>query len=254
MRTGLIARKEGMSRIFDEDGRHIPVTVLKVDGCQVVAVRSEEKDGYVAVQLGAGAAKVKRTSKANRGHFAKAKVEPKKKMAEFRVTNENVLEVGVELGANHFIPGQFVDVTGTSIGKGFAGAMKRHNFGGMRASHGVSISHRAHGSTGQNQDPGRVFKGKKMAGHMGAERVTTQNLEIVAVDLEDNLILVKGAVPGSKSGWVLIRDAVKKPLPKDAPFPAGLLSDAKAALAAKDAAPAAEETQDAEVASTDAKE
>ena len=221
MRTGLIARKEGMSRIFDEDGRHIPVTVLKVDECQVIAVRSEEKDGYVAVQLGAGKAKVKRTSKANRGHFAKAKVEPKKKLAEFRVSNENILEIGAELGASHFIAGQYVDVTGTSIGKGFAGAMKRHNFSGMRATHGVSISHRAHGSTGQCQDPGRVFKGKKMAGHMGAERVTTQNLEIVAVDLEDNLILVKGAVPGAKQGWVLISDAVKKPAPEGVPMPAG---------------------------------
>lgn len=229
MRTGLIARKEGMSRIFDEDGRHIPVTVLKVDECQVIAVRSEEKDGYVAVQLGAGKAKVKRTSKQNRGHFAKAKVEPKKKLAEFRVSNENVLEVGAELGANHFIAGQYVDVTGTSIGKGFAGAMKRHNFGGMRATHGVSVSHRAHGSTGQCQDPGRVFKGKKMAGHMGAERVTTQNLEIVGVDLEDNLILVKGAVPGAKQGWVLISDAVKKPSPEGVPMPAGFRELPKAA-------------------------
>ncbi len=221
MRTGLIARKEGMTRIFDEDGRHVPVTILKVDECQVIAVRSEEKDGYVAVQLGAGKAKVNRTSKQNRGHFAKAKVEPKKKLAEFRVSNENILEVGAELGANHFIAGQYVDVTGTSIGKGFQGAMKRHNFGGMRASHGVSISHRAHGSTGQNQDPGRVFKGKKMAGHMGAERVTTQNLQIVGVDLEDNLILVKGAVPGAKQGWVLISDAVKRPAPEGIPLPAG---------------------------------
>ncbi|MCF8495477.1 MAG: 50S ribosomal protein L3 [Alphaproteobacteria bacterium] len=222
MRTGLIARKEGMTRIFDEDGRHVPVTVLKVDACQVVAIRGQEKDGYVAVQLGAGTAKVKRTSKANRGHFAKAKVEPKKKLAEFRVSDENILEVGAELGANHFIKGQYVDVTGTSIGKGFAGAMKRWNFSGLRASHGVSVSHRSHGSTGQRQDPGKVFKGKKMAGHLGDERVTTQNLQIVGVDLEDNLILVKGAVPGSASGWVLVRDAVKKPLPKDVPFPAGL--------------------------------
>lgn len=231
MRTGLIARKEGMSRIFDEDGRHIPVTVLKVDECQVVAVMSEEKDGYVAVQLGAGKAKVKRTSKQNRGHFAKAKVEPKKKLAEFRVSNENILEVGVELGANHFVAGQYVDVCATSKGKGFAGAMKRHNFGGMRASHGVSISHRAHGSTGQCQEPGKVFKGKKMAGHMGAERVTTQNLEIVGVDLEDNLILVKGAVPGAKQGWVLISDAVKKPAPEGVPLPAGLKVDEKAMAA-----------------------
>ncbi len=231
MRTGLIARKEGMSRIFDEDGRHIPVTVLKVDECQVVAVMSEEKDGYVAVQLGAGKAKVKRTSKQNRGHFAKAKVEPKKKLAEFRVSNENILEVGAELGANHFVAGQYVDVCATSKGKGFAGAMKRHNFGGLRASHGVSVSHRSHGSTGQCQEPGKVFKGKKMAGHMGAERVTTQNLEIVGVDLEDNLILVKGAVPGAKQGWVLINDAVKKPAPEGVPFPAGLKVDEKAMAA-----------------------
>ncbi|MCK5360494.1 MAG: 50S ribosomal protein L3 [Gammaproteobacteria bacterium] len=228
MRTGLIARKEGMSRIFDENGRHIPVTVLKVDECQVVAVKGEEKDGYVAVQLGAGKAKVKRTSKQNRGHFAKAKVEPKKKLAEFRVSNENILEIGVELGANHFIAGQYVDVTGTSIGKGFAGAMKRHNFSGLRATHGVSVSHRSHGSTGQCQDPGRVFKGKKMAGHMGAERVTTQNLEIVAIDEEDNLILVKGAVPGAKQGWVLIKDAVKKPVPEGVPLPAGFREEPKA--------------------------
>ena len=227
MRTGLIARKEGMTRVFDEDGRHVPVTVLKVDECQVVAVRNEEKDGYVAVQLGAGKAKVKRTSKANRGHFAKSKVEPKKKLAEFRVSNENVLEVGAELGANHFIAGQYVDVSATSKGKGFAGAMKRHNFGGLRATHGVSISHRSHGSTGQCQDPGKVFKGKKMAGQMGNERVTTQNLQVVAVDLEDNLVLIKGAVPGANSGWVLINDAVKKPLPEDVPLPAGLKVDEK---------------------------
>lgn len=233
MRTGLIARKEGMTRIFDEDGRHVPVTVLKIDECQVTAVRSQDKDGYVAVQLGAGKAKVKRTSKANRGHFASAKVEPKKKLAEFRVSNENILEVGATLSAKHFIPGQFVDVSGTSIGKGFAGGMKRHNFGGMRASHGVSISHRAHGSTGQCQEPGRVFKGKKMAGQMGNERVTTQNLQIVAIDEEDNLILVRGAVPGAKSGWVLITDAVKKALPAEAPLPAGLMEMAKPAEEAK---------------------
>lgn len=223
MRTGLIARKEGMTRIFDEDGRHVPVTVLKIDNCQVVAQRTEDKDGYVALQLGAGAAKVKRTSKAMRGHFAKNKVEPKKKMAEFRVSPENLVEIGSELGANHFVSGQYVDVCGTSIGKGFAGAMKRHNFGGMRASHGVSISHRAHGSTGQCQDPGKVFKGKKMAGHMGNTRVTTQNLKVVAVDLEDGLILVKGAVPGAKNGWVTITDAEKRQA-KDVelPTPAGL--------------------------------
>lgn len=251
MRTGLIARKEGMSRIFDSEGRHVPVTVLKVDSCQVVAVRNVEKDGYVAVQLGAGTAKVNRTSKANRGHFAKAKVEPKKKLAEFRVSDANILEVGVELGANHFIAGQFVDVTGTSIGKGFAGVMKRHNFRGLRASHGVSVSHRSHGSTGQRQDPGKVFKGKKMAGHMGAERVTTQNLQIVGVDLEENLILVKGAVPGAASGWVLISDAVKKPLPKDAPFPAGLRIQARTDVNASAVAP---QEAPAEAASDEVKE
>lgn len=240
MRTGVIAKKEGMTRIFDENGKHVPVTVLRIDNCQVVAVRSEEKDGYVAVQLGAGAAKTKRTSKAQRGHFAKAKVEPKKKMAEFRVDADKVLDVGAELGANHFVIGQYVDVCSTSKGKGFAGAMKRHNFGGMRASHGVSISHRAHGSTGQCQDPGKVFKGKKMAGHMGDETVTTQNLKVVAVDLEDNLVLVKGAVPGATSAWVLISDAIKKALPEDLPLPAGLRSDAKVENAANDEAPAEE--------------
>ena len=258
MRTGLIARKEGMSRIFDADGRHIPVTVLKVDECQVISVRNEEKDGYVAVQLGAGKAKVKRTSKQNRGHFAKAKVEPKKKLAEFRVSNENVLEVGAELGANHFIPGQYVDVTGTSIGKGFAGAMKRHNFSGLRATHGVSISHRSHGSTGQCQEPGRVFKGKKMAGHMGAERVTTQNLEVVGVDLEDNLILVKGAVPGAKQGWVLINDAIKKPAPEGIPLPAGFREAPEAqepkAEEAVAEAPEAQETNEAQKDASEGKE
>lgn len=247
MRTGLIARKEGMTRVFDEDGQHIGVTVLKIDECQVVAVRNQEKDGYVAVQLGAGKAKVKRTSQAQRGHFAKAKVEPKKKLAEFRVSDKNILEVGAELGANHFIKGQYVDVTGTSIGKGFAGVMKRHNFAGLRASHGVSVSHRSHGSTGQRQDPGKVFKGKKMAGHMGDVTVTTQNLEVVGIDLEDNLILIKGAVPGSKNGWVLISDAVKKPVPKDVPLPAGLKKDAKPEEAAP--APAAAEQQAQEQAS-----
>ncbi len=222
MRTGLIARKEGMTRIFDEDGRQIPVTVLKIDECQVVAVRNEEKDGYSAIQLGAGKAKVKRTSKAQRGHFAKAKVEPKKKMAEFRVDPANVLEVGSELGANHFVPGQYVDVTGTSKGKGFSGPMKRWNFGGLRASHGVSVSHRSHGSTGQCQDPGKVFKGKKMAGQYGNVTRTVQNLEVVSVDETENLVLVKGAVPGANSGWVLVFDAVKRGVPEGVPFPAGL--------------------------------
>lgn len=248
MRTGLIARKEGMTRVFDEEGRHVTVTVLKVDECQVVAVRNNEKDGYTAVQLGSGKAKVKRTSKAQRGHFAKAKVEPKKKMAEFRVSEDNVIEVGAELGANHFVSGQYVDIQGTSIGKGFAGAMKRWNFGGMRASHGVSISHRAHGSTGQCQDPGKVFKNKKMAGHMGARTVTTQNLEVVAVDEEDNLILVKGAVPGPKSGWVLIRDAVKKALPDNVPTPAGLREQPKPAKEQDQEAAPEEEAKDETVA------
>ncbi len=225
MRTGVIARKEGMTRIFTEDGRQVGVTVLKLDNCQVVANRTEDKDGYTAVQLGGGAAKLNRTSKANRGHFAKAKVEPKKKMAEFRVSPENLVEVGAEIGANHFVPGQYVDVCGQSKGKGFAGAMKRWNFGGMRATHGVSVSHRAHGSTGQCQEPGKVFKGKKMAGHMGDERVTTQNLEVVAIDEVDNLVLVKGAVPGANQGWVLITDAVKRAMPDNLPTPAGLKQD-----------------------------
>jgi len=243
-RTGLIARKEGMTRIFDADGRHIPVTVLKIDNCQVTAVKTEESDGYTAVQLGAGKAKIKRVSKANRGHFAKAKVEPKKKLAEFRVTPGGLLEVGAELSATHFVSGQYVDVTSTSKGKGFAGPMKRHNFGGLRATHGVSVAHRSHGSTGQCQDPGKVFKGKKMAGHMGSERVTTQNLEVVAIDEEDNLVLVKGAVPGARSGWVIINDAVKKSLPDEAPFPAALIEKKKEEVAntseeeAKDEAPA----------------
>lgn len=235
-RVGLIARKEGMTRIFDEDGRHVPVTVLKLDECQVVGIRTQEKDGYSAVALGAGKAKIKRTSKANRGVFAKAKIEPKKKVVEFRVANDGILEVGAELSVNHFIAGQFVDVTATSKGKGFAGAMKRHNFGGLRASHGVSISHRSHGSTGQCQEPGKVFKGKKMAGHMGDERVTTQNLQVVAVDEEDGLILIKGAVPGAKSGWVLINDAIKKPAPEGLPLPAGL-KEASAPAAEKEEAP-----------------
>ena len=229
MRTGLIARKEGMTRVFDENGQNVPVTVLKIDNCQVVSVREEEKHGYTAVQLGAGTAKVKRTSKANRGHFAKSKVEPKKKVAEFRVDPENLVEVGATLAANHFVPGQFVDVQGTSIGKGFAGGMKRWNFGGLRATHGVSISHRSHGSTGQCQDPGKVFKGKKMAGHMGDDTVTTQNLKVIAVDMDENLVLVQGAVPGKPGGWILVSDAVKKALPEGVPLPAGLLETAKPA-------------------------
>ena len=209
MRSGLIAQKVGMTRIFTEDGTHVPVTVLKVDTVQVVSTRSVEKDGYTAVQLGAGTAKVKNVAKAQRTTFAAAKVEPKKKLAEFRVAPENVLEVGAELSAAHFIPGQFVDITGNTIGKGFAGGMKRWNFRGLEATHGVSVSHRSHGSTGQRQDPGKVFKGKKMAGHLGSERVTVQNLEVAKVDEPRGVILVKGAVPGAKGSYVLVRDAVK---------------------------------------------
>ena len=238
MRTGLIAKNEGMTRVFGEDGSHIPVTVLRIDDCQVVAVRTEEKDGYVAVQLGAGKAKVKNVSKPMRGHYAKAKVEPKKKLVEFRVSPENVLDVGSELCASHFVVGQFVDVQGETKGKGFAGAMKRWNFGGLRASHGVSVSHRSIGGTGAGQDPGRVWKGKKMPGHMGAETVTTQNLKIVAVYPEDGLVLVQGNVPGNAREWVIIKDAVKKPAPADAPKPAGLKSAAKAAAPVEAAAPA----------------
>lgn len=222
MRTGLIAKKVGMTRIYTEGGDHLPVTVMQLEGCQVVGQRTAEKNGYTAVQLGAGAKKAKRVTKAERGHFAKANVEPKAKLVEFRVSEDNMIDVGAELSAVHFIAGQKVDVTGTSIGKGFAGAMKRHNFGGLRASHGVSISHRSHGSTGQCQDPGKVFKGKKMAGHYGAARVTTQNLEVVRTDADRGLILIKGAVPGPKGGWVLIKDAVKRAAPEGVPTPAGL--------------------------------
>jgi large subunit ribosomal protein L3 len=230
MRSGLIAQKVGMTRIFTEDGTHVPVTVLKVDTVQVVSTRSVEKDGYVAVQLGAGTAKVKNVAKAQRTTFAAAKVEPKKKLAEFRVSPENVLEVGAELSAAHFIPGQFVDITGNTIGKGFAGGMKRWNFRGLEATHGVSVSHRSHGSTGQRQDPGKVFKGKKMAGHLGDEQVTTQNLKVVSTDAERGLILVKGSVPGAEGSWVLVKDAVKRKLPEGVPFPAAL-KDAAAAEA-----------------------
>ena len=229
MRTGVLAQKMGMTRVFTEEGRHVPVTVLKVDGCQVVAVRTAAKDGYDAVQLGIGAARVKNVNKARRGHFAKAKVAPKSKLAEFRVSPDGLLAVGAELSAEHFLAGQFVDVTGTSIGKGFAGAMKRHNFAGLRASHGVSVSHRAHGSTGNSQDPGKVFKGKKMAGHLGDARVTTQNLEVVSTDEARGLILIKGAVPGSEGSWVLVRDAVKRKAPEGLPFPAALRGTAEAA-------------------------
>ncbi|MBK5934873.1 LSU ribosomal protein L3P [Rhodovulum imhoffii] len=234
MRSGVIAKKVGMTRLFMEDGKQIPVTVLQLDGCQVVAQRTAETDGYTAVQLGAGTAKAKRVSAPMRGHFAKASVAPKRKVAEFRVAPENLIAVGEEITADHYFEGQYVDVSGTSIGKGFAGAMKRHNFGGLRASHGVSISHRSHGSTGQCQDPGRVFKGKKMAGHMGAARVTTQNLQVVKTDSERGLIMIKGAVPGAKGGWVTIKDAVKKPVPENVVLPAALKS-AKAEAAAAEA-------------------
>jgi large subunit ribosomal protein L3 len=226
MRTGVIAQKLGMTRVFDDTGNHIPVTVLKLDGCDVVDQRTMDRDGYTALQLGTGAAKPKRVSKAMRGHFARAKVEPRRKIVEFRVSDDALIEVGTRIEAGHFVSGQYVDVTGTSIGKGFAGAMKRHNFSGLRATHGVSISHRSHGSTGQCQDPGKVFKGKKMAGHMGAERVTTQNLRVVNTDGDEGLILIEGAVPGSKGGYVLVRDAVKKALPEDAPFPTVLAEEA----------------------------
>jgi large subunit ribosomal protein L3 len=222
MRTGLIAQKLGMTRQFTEAGDHVPVTVLKVDNCQVVAVRTAEKDGYTAVQLGVGKAKVKNVSQGLRGHYAKAKVEPKAKLVEFRVTPDAVLEVGVEISATHFVPGQFVDVVGTTKGRGFSGVMRRWNFGGLRATHGVSVSHRSHGSTGQRQDPGKVFKNKKMAGHYGVERVTTQNLKILASDADRGLIYVVGAVPGYDGAYVLVKDAAKRAAPKDLPFPAAL--------------------------------
>lgn len=231
LRSGVIARKVGMTRLFLEDGRQVPVTVLQLDNVQVVAQRTAEKDGYTAVQLGAGKAKVKRTSKAMRGHFAVANVEPKRKIAEFRVDPENMIPVGAEIIADHYSAGQFVDVSGISIGKGFQGAMKRHHFGGGRATHGNSISHRSLGATGQCQDPGRVFKGKKMAGHMGDIRVTTQNLQVMRTDSERGLIMVRGAVPGSKGGWVTVKDAVKKPRPENVVTPAAL-RDAGAAEAA----------------------
>jgi len=238
MRSGIIAKKLGMTRLFMDDGRQVPVTVLQLENLQVVAQRLPEKDGYAAVQLGAGEAKAKNTSNPMRGHFARASVAPKRKLVEFRVAPENMIGVGEEITADHYFAGQYVDVAGTSIGKGFAGAMKRHNFAGLRASHGVSVSHRAHGSTGQCQDPGKVFKGKKMAGHMGAARVTVQNLEVVKTDAERGLIMIKGAVPGSKGGYVTVKDAVKKPAPEGVILPAALRS--AGAAAAKAAAEAAE--------------
>ena len=250
MRSGLIAQKLGMTRVYTEAGEHVPVTVLRVDNCQVVAQRTAEKDGYTAIQLGVGTRKIKNISRAERGHFARAEVEPKRKMVEFRVSPENLVDVGEEITADHYFAGQYVDVVGTSIGKGFAGSMKRHNYGGGRASHGASVTHRSHGSTGQRQDPGKVFKGKKMAGHMGDERVTTQNLQVVRTDAERGLILVRGAVPGAKGGWVTIRDAAKKPVPESVILPAALRSQARkaheAAMKAAEEAAAAEAAAEAE--------
>jgi large subunit ribosomal protein L3 len=219
MRSGVIAQKVGMMRVFTDAGEHVPATVLRLANCQVIAHRTKDKNGYVALQLGSGTRKVRNVSKAERGHFAVAKVEPKRKLAEFRVQESELIPVGAEITADHFVVGQYVDVTGTSIGKGFAGPMKRWNFGGLRASHGVSVSHRSHGSTGGRQDPGKTFKEKKMAGHMGVDRVTTLNLKVVMTDVERGLILVEGAVPGAKGGWITLRDAIKKALPKETPTP-----------------------------------
>jgi large subunit ribosomal protein L3 len=250
MRTGVLAKKVGMTRFFDEAGQHVPVTVLSLEGCTVTAQRTQEKDGYVALQLGAGAKKPKNTSNAMRGHFAKALVEPKRVLSEFRVTEDNLIDVGAEFTADHFVAGQKVDIQGVTVGKGFAGAMKRWNFGGMRATHGVSVSHRAHGSTGQRQDPGRTFPGKKMAGHLGQETVTTLNITVWKVDAERGLILVKGAVPGAEGSYVKVRDAVKKAAPADLPMP-GAFRKAGAEAAAPapaetpaEEAPAAEATQE----------
>jgi large subunit ribosomal protein L3 len=245
MRSGVIAQKLGMTRIFTEDGAHVPVTVLGLQNCQVVGQRTREKDGYTALQLGAGMAKAKNTAKALRGQFAVARVEPKRHVAEFRVSEDNLIEVGASMQADHFAVGQLVDVTGTSIGKGFAGSMKRHNFGGLRASHGVSVSHRSHGSTGNSQDPGKVFKGKKMAGHMGDARVTTQNLRVVKTDVERGLIMIQGSVPGAKGGWIMIRDAIKKPMPEGVAVP-GSFTPAEGGPAKAEAAPAQAEQPAAE--------
>jgi large subunit ribosomal protein L3 len=238
MRTGVVAQKVGMTRIFADSGEHVPVTVLRLAGCQVVGHRTKDKNGYVALQLGAGTRKVKNVTKPERGNFAVSKVEPKRKVVEFRVTDDALIPVGAEITADHFVVGQFVDVTGTSIGKGFAGGMKRWNFGGLRASHGVSISHRSIGSTGGRQDPGKTFKNKKMPGHMGVDRITTLNLKVVQTDVERGLILVEGAVPGAKGGWITVRDAVKKAMPKDLPKPGKFRAAANEAKA--EAAPAAE--------------
>jgi len=226
MRSGVIAQKVGMTRIFTDAGEHVPVTVLKLEKLQVLSQRTADKNGYTALQVGAGIRKPARLTKSERGGFAVANVEPKRKLAEFRVSPENLIDVGAEITADHFVPGQFVDVTGTSQGKGFQGAMKRWNFGGLRATHGVSVVHRSHGSTGQRQDPGKVFKGKKMAGHLGDERVTTQNLVVAKIDVERGLLMIRGAVPGSKGGWVIVRDAVKKKPHADAPKPGAFKSAA----------------------------
>jgi len=249
MRTGVIAKKVGMTRVFREDGRHVPVTVLALEDCQVVSVRTAERDGYVAVQLGAGVAKQKNVNKPQREHFAKANVPLKARVAEFRVADDAVLEVGETIAASHFVPGQLVDVAGHTQGKGFAGAMKRWGFGGLRATHGVSLSHRSLGSTGQNQDPGKVFKGKKMAGHMGDRERTQQNLEIVRVDDERGLIFVKGSVPGSKNSWMTVADAVKVARHSDAPYPAGLKT-----AASEGDAPAEAPAEDVEATETPATE
>jgi large subunit ribosomal protein L3 len=253
MRTGLIAKKLGMTRLFDEAGTHTPVTVLSLEGCAVTAHRTKEKDGYVALQLGAGAKKPKNTSKAERGHFAKALVEPKRHVVEFRVSEDNLIDVGAEFTADHFVAGQKVDVSGVTVGKGFAGAIKRWNFSGMRATHGVSVSHRAHGSTGQRQDPGKVFKNKKMAGHMGQDNVTTLNLTVFRVDVERGLILIKGAVPGTEGGFVKIRDAIKKALPEGVPTP-GAIKRAQSAQTGHDETAALAETpaEEAPAAATEA--
>ena len=245
-RTGVIAKKLGMTRIFAEDGAHVPVTVLQLDGCQVVGQRTQERDGYVALQLGAGARKAKRTNKAQRTVFANAEVEPKRIVAEFRVAEDALMDIGAELSADHFIAGQTVDIQGQTIGKGFAGAMKRHNFGGLRATHGVSVSHRSHGSTGNRQDPGKTFAGKKMAGHLGQETVTLQNLTVFRVDADRGLILIKGAVPGHDGSYVKVRDSIKKARPADAPFPGAVKSSGKAAAEA----PAETPAEDAPVAET----
>ena len=227
MRTGVIAKKVGMTRLFQEDGRHVPVTVLALEDCQVVSHRTLDRDGYVAVQLGAGEAKQKNVAKPQREHFAKAEVPLKKKVAEFRLEGEDgLLPVGASISAEHFIAGQKVDITGHTQGKGFAGAMKRWGFGGLRATHGVSLSHRSHGSTGNRQDPGKVFKNKKMAGHMGDRQRTQQNLEVVRTDAERGLIFVRGSVPGAKNGWLLVKDAVKLPLPEGVPFPGAMRRNA----------------------------